>query len=164
MQTVTLVLSNFPRSGVVTSDGRGEKAETTARTQRDPLLVTVGDVVLLRTGAVDDVVDSGVSAAAILAIARVLAEVRGLTGDLSELAVPTEDGGLTLEFASAKTGREITFVVPDDASVLYFITCGDGDRRSGVVVDRANGSRLALWAAGKQAFPTAGITVGSSRA
>jgi hypothetical protein len=76
--------------------------------------------------------------------------------------VKTDDGGASLMFTSARTGRELTFVVPDDASVLYFVARGpERFRKAGLVTEDAGVEGLADWVgASRRSFSPLGLTVG----
>jgi len=83
--------------------------------------------------------------------------------DFSELVVPTGDGGITLEFASPTTGREVMFALPDDGTRLYFSAKADGRgfRRAGITLDQEGIIALAEWVAGSSnSFPEEGLQLG----
>jgi hypothetical protein len=77
-------------------------------------------------------------------------------------AVPTDDDGMTLEFSSEETGRDLLFAIPDDGSVRYFTARGpDGFRRAGIVKDDCALTSLSRWLMEPDAkFPSVGLDVG----
>jgi hypothetical protein len=84
------------------------------------------------------------------------------SGELEELAIPTDDGGMTFELSSRATEREVVFAIPADGSVRYFLARGEsGFRRAGVVVDVSAFASLARWLESPSvAFPTVGLQLG----
>jgi len=77
-------------------------------------------------------------------------------------AVPTDDDGMTLEFSSEETGRDLLFAIPDDGSVRYFTArAPDGFRRAGIVKDDCALTSLSRWLMEPDAkFPSVGLDVG----
>jgi hypothetical protein len=88
--------------------------------------------------------------------------IQASASGLVEEITRTDDGGLTMEYTSARTGREITFLLPPDGRVRYFVASGGGERYAGIVLADDALGELALWAAQKRALPARGLQVGDS--
>jgi hypothetical protein len=105
---------------------------------------------------------AGVSRSATVQSFRILTRVIDALPKVDGSVYRTEDDGLTLDLSSEDIGRELTFVVPDDASVRYFVARGRGGfRAAGVVVDDAAFGRMARWMGDQSSsFPSRGLEVG----
>lgn len=114
--------------------------------------------------AASDVRAAGLGHAALNSCLNVISTVRAIAPTASELAIPSEDGGMTIEF-EAPGGREIVFAVPGDGSVRYFVARGpDGFRKAGVVVEGVGVAHLAEWLAERAPFNPSGLQVGERSA
>jgi hypothetical protein len=90
----------------------------------------------------------------------VLDAVRAL-GRTAELALQTDDDGLTLEFSDADHGRDLLFAIPQDGTRIYFIIREhDHVREAGLVVHEVGISGLAAWLFGNGDFPSEGVQLG----
>lgn len=126
----------------------------------------VSAVTLDKSEAAVDVEAAGLGPAAREACLGIISTVRTIAPSSAELAVPSEDGGMTIEFENTgEGGRELVFAVPDDGSVRYFVARGaNGFRKAGVVVDGGGVAHLAEWLAGRTPFSPAGLQVGERSA
>jgi hypothetical protein len=95
------------------------------------------------------------------ALARHLLDAVRMIGVVSELALHTDDGGLTLEFSNGDSGREIMFAIPQDASRLFFLTREQNHvGEAGLVVEDDAVGALAAWLLGMGSFPSRGVELG----
>lgn len=112
--------------------------------------------------AFDDIRASDLPSAGKRVAYGIRALVQGSAPDLVEEITTTDDGGLTMEYTSARTGREITFLLPPDGRVRYFVASGGGERYAGIVLADDAVGELALWVAQERALPARGLQVGDS--
>jgi hypothetical protein len=96
---------------------------------------------------------------------RVASDIVHMLGDVARSTdsalIPTDDGGITLEFVSERSGRDLLFAIPSDGSVRYFTARGpDGFRRAGIVKNDSAFGELARWLADSNAdFSSLGLDV-----
>src|ERR1700690_3517618 len=156
-------VGSSPPRGVtaVTGPGRGGLASnfTFIDSRGDCRAVFVPD---LDSEAVRDVLVANLAPEALHVCLRTIGMMRAVgSSTTGELAIATEDGGMTIEFNDASRSREIVFAVPDDGSARYFVArAPDAFRKAGVVVDDSGVRGLAQWLAGKAPFPSRGLQVG----
>lgn len=116
----------------------------------------------LDSGAVKDVLAAKLGPDALRACLGIIWTTRALASSAGELAIATEDGGMTIEFTDPSGSREVVFAVPDDGSMRYFVARGPGAfRKAGVVVDDSGVASLAQWLAPNAPFPSRGIQIGA---
>jgi hypothetical protein len=109
-----------------------------------------------------DVIEIGLPTAATITCLNIVLAVLACAKRVEGEAFATEDGGASIAFDGTLTHREVTFVVPGDDSVMYFVARGpDRFRKAGLVTDRAAVEGLARWVGEARClFPVAGIQVG----
>lgn len=88
---------------------------------------------------------------------RIASEVSFHVPTAELLMTETEDGGTCLCFEVGSS--ELTFAIPDDASVVYFVARRDGFRKAGIVLGEPGVKMLANWLNGRP-FLANGLDVG----
>lgn len=115
-----------------------------------------------KTIILKDVIDIGLPTAATTTCLNIVLVVLACEKRVEVEAFATEDGGASIAFGGTSTHREVTFVIPRDDSVMYFVASGpDRFWKAGLVTDRAAVEGLARWVGEARCLlPTAGIQVG----
>lgn len=109
-----------------------------------------------------EIVTSALPRAAVLPCMRIAYTVLLRNPDAEAEIFRTEDGGASLDFLKASASTSLTFVVPGDGSVRYFVARGpDRFRRAGVVLEDEAIGNLGRWLADiRTPFPDRGLEIG----
>lgn len=110
--------------------------------------------------AIEDIRASALSLLGKSAAYRIHSLVMAAARELVAEIMTLDDGGLTMEYVSERTGRDITFMLPPSGRVCYFAASGRGVRYAGIVLTDDALDQMALWADQERPFPDSGLEIG----